>query len=72
MEAVAGRGVAQSDATGTFAANGRVWDAYESQSFWRSADGIDWEQLPEDAFQGGHSIFEMAFGWAEPSELCPL
>jgi hypothetical protein len=64
--------VAQSEATGTFAAAGRVWDAYENQSFWRSTNGIDWEQLPEGAFEGGHYIFEMAAGWAEPSELCPL
>ena len=64
--------VAQSEATGTFAANGRVWDGYESQSFWRSTNGIDWEELPADAFTGGHYIFEMAFGWAEPSDLCPL
>jgi hypothetical protein len=64
--------VAQSEATGTFAANGRVWSGYEDQSFWRSSNGVDWEQLPAGSFTGGHYIFEMAFGWAEPSELCPL
>lgn len=63
--------VAMSEATGTFAANGRVWDGYERQSFWRSTNGVDWEQLPASAFQGGHYVFEVAFGWAEPSELCP-
>ncbi|HWB78150.1 MAG TPA: hypothetical protein VG755_24465 [Nannocystaceae bacterium] len=63
--------VAQSEATGTFAANGRVWDAYENQSFYRSSNGVDWEVLPAGSFTGGHYIFEMAFGWAEPSELCP-
>jgi hypothetical protein len=63
--------VAMSDATGTFAANGRVWDGYETQSFLRSENGIDWEYLDAGAFEGGHYIFEMAFGWAEGSELCP-
>jgi hypothetical protein len=63
--------VAMSEATGTFAANGRVWDGYETQSFLRSENGVDWEYLPAGAFEGGHWIFEMAFGWAEPSEQCP-
>jgi hypothetical protein len=64
--------VAMSEETGTFAANGRVWNGYETQSFLRSENGIDWEYLPDDAFEGGHWIFEMAFGWAEPSDVCPL
>ena len=37
----------------------------------RSDDGANWEVLGDGAFTGGHPIFEMAFGWAEPSDLCP-
>ena len=63
--------VAHSEATGTFVAVDRVWSGYEDQTFLRSEDGIAWEPLGEGAFVGGHPIFHIAFGWGEPSEVCP-
>jgi hypothetical protein len=63
--------VAMSEATGTFVAVSRVWDGYEQQSFLRSEDGITWEPLGEGAFSGGHPIFHIAFGYGEPSDVCP-
>jgi hypothetical protein len=62
---------AMSEQTGTFVAVDRVWSAYEDQVFLRSEDGITWEPLPAGAFTPGHSIFHIAFGLAEPSEVCP-
>lgn len=62
---------AHSEATGSFVAVSRVWDGYQAQTFLRSDDGIAWEVLPPGAFSGGHPIFEIAFGYGEPSEACP-
>jgi len=63
---------AHGDATGSFVAVTRVWDGYEDQSFVRSDDGVNWEVLQTDAFTGGHPIFSITHGYAEPSELCPV
>ena len=62
---------AHSDATGSFVAVTRVWDGYEDQTIVRSDDGVSWEILEGEAFTGGHPIFYIAHGYAEPSELCP-
>ena len=62
---------AHSDATGSFVAVTRVWDGYEDQTMVRSDDGVNWEVLEGDAFTGGHPIFSITHGYAEPSELCP-
>ncbi len=62
---------AHSESTGSFVAVSRVWDGYESQTMMRSDDGLHWDVLPADAFAGGHPLFEMTFGYAEPSEVCP-
>ncbi len=64
--------VAHSEATGSFVAVDRVWSGYEAQTFLRSDDGVTWEALGDGAFAGGHPIFHIAFGWAEPSEECPV
>ena len=57
--------------SGTFVAHGNVWNGYESQNLLRSTDGLTWESLPQTAFVPGHAIHYMAFGYAEPSDLCP-
>lgn len=63
--------VARSDG-GTFVAVRGGWDVwYDKQRFYRSADGITWEELPPGAFKGGHPIRAIEFGWAEPSADCP-
>lgn len=58
-------------ASGTFVATGSVWDGYEKQHFFRSTDGLTWKSLPTTAFAQGHSIFYLAFGYADPSAACP-
>lgn len=47
----------------------QVW--YEKQEFYRSTDGINWTTLPESAFNGGHPINFMSFGYGAPSSACP-
>jgi hypothetical protein len=56
---------------GTLVALDSVWQGYENQQFYRSTDGLSWEELPANAFVASHSIFYIAFGYAEPSEVCP-
>lgn len=63
--------VARNPETGTFATSGNVWSGYEEQRFYRSADGVHWQALPDGAFRPSHNIFEMTFGYAEPSTVCP-
>lgn len=63
--------VAYSPDTGTFVAVGSVWDGYEDQRFLRSGDGLSWEVLSDSAGPGGHPIFHIGFGEAEPSADCP-
>jgi len=49
--------------------NGRQ-QHYDAQVFYRSADGVNWEVLPRDAYTGGHPIKVIAFGYGESSEHC--
>jgi hypothetical protein len=65
--------VARSD-TGSYVAVGGYWpeQSYDNQAFFRSDDGVTWERLPASAFTGGHPIFSIAFGYGEPSAVCPL
>jgi len=60
-----------SAATGTFVAVGNVWNGYGDQVFLRSEDGLTWEALPASAAPGGHPVFHITTGDAEPSTLCP-
>ncbi len=53
---------------GTLVAVNNVWLGYGDQTFQRSTDGLTWE---EAAFTGGHPIFFITSGWAEPSDVCP-
>ncbi|MEM6996640.1 MAG: hypothetical protein AAF721_39415, partial [Myxococcota bacterium] len=57
--------------SGAYVATPRVWDGYEEQSLLRSDNGVDWETLDAGSFEPGHPIFELAFGYGEPSALCP-
>lgn len=57
---------------GTFvAANGgwQVW--YASQRFFRSADGVTWDELPQGAFVGSHPIQHITWGEAPKPSVCP-
>ncbi len=62
--------VARSDA-GTLVAVGNVWQGYAEQTFYRSTDGLAWEELDEGSFAPSHPIFYLTFGYADPSEVCP-
>ncbi|MEZ4219799.1 MAG: hypothetical protein R3B13_02640 [Polyangiaceae bacterium] len=56
---------------GTYVGVRGGWDTwYEKQRFYRSADGIAWQELPAGSFSGGHPIIHMAFGRV-PAALCP-
>ena len=59
--------------TGTIVAVRGGWDVwYEDQVFYRSEDGITWEELDASAYTGGHPIRAIAFGYVDPSPACPL
>lgn len=63
--------VAHSPETGTFVAVNRGWQRwYGQQRFYRSADGVSWESLNEDAFVGSHPVRFLAFGRGEASVAC--
>ena len=51
---------------------GNVWEGYDQQSFYRSTDGLTWDELGAGAFVPSHGIFYVTFGYAEPSADCPL
>jgi len=58
--------------SGTFVAVSSGWGAwYESQKFFRSTDGVTWDELPAGAFVQSHPINHIVAGDAEPSTLCP-
>ncbi len=57
---------------GTFVAVRGGWQVwYDEQEFYRSTDGVNWTTLPQSAFNGGHPINFMTFGYAAPSSACP-
>ncbi|MEZ4447772.1 MAG: hypothetical protein R3B72_52330, partial [Polyangiaceae bacterium] len=58
-------------ADGAYVGFGSVWQGYEQQSLFRSTDGLTWEELGAPAYQQGHPIFYVTFGWGDPSEACP-
>lgn len=63
--------VGRSDA-GTFVAVNGGWQVwYDQQEFYRSADGITWDALPQGAFVGSHPIQFIAFGRTDPGVACP-
>lgn len=58
-------------ASGTLVAVGNVWEGYDQQTFYRSTDGLTWDELGDGSFVPSHSIFYIAFGYADPSSVCP-
>ena len=66
-------GVAAVSDQGTIVGVTSHWQQhYDSQVFYRSEDGVNWEVLPENAYTGGHPITTMTFGYGQPSEHCSL
>ncbi|GAB4203105.1 MAG: hypothetical protein OHK0013_16920 [Sandaracinaceae bacterium] len=62
--------VARSPA-GTFVAVRGGWDQWnESQRFYRSADGVRWDELPPEAARRSHPIGWIAWGLVERSRAC--
>ncbi|HET6583364.1 MAG TPA: hypothetical protein VFG69_07950, partial [Nannocystaceae bacterium] len=62
-------GAVARDDEGTFVAVRGGWQVwYESQEFYRSADGIAWEVLPPGAFVGSHPVNQIAFGRVDATE----
>jgi photosystem II stability/assembly factor-like uncharacterized protein len=65
-------GVTAVGAGGTIVGVSNGWQQhYDSQSFYRSEDGVHWDVLARDAYSGGHPIKVIAFGYGEPSQHCP-
>lgn len=59
-------------ANGTFVAVRGGWQVwYEQQKFYRSTDGVVWDELPAGAFKPGHPITAMAAGLVPRSAACP-
>jgi hypothetical protein len=60
-------------ADGTYVAQRDGWLVwYESQTLYRSTDGLTWTPLGAGAFEGGHPIRHIAFGYVQPSpDGCP-
>ena len=56
---------------GVFVAVGGGWDTwYAKQKFFRSDDGVTWQELAAGSFVGSHPITAMTSGWAAPSAAC--
>jgi hypothetical protein len=62
--------LARSPAGTLVAANAgwQVW--YDQQQFFRSTDGVHWDELPKTAFTGSHPINFIRFGYLPPSSDC--
>jgi hypothetical protein len=64
-------GAAAVSELGTFVAVNDGWQRwYEQQRFYRSDDGLTWEELAEGTFTGGHPIYFVGSGTAAPSPGC--
>lgn len=58
--------------SGTFvAANGGWQTWYASQRFFRSADGVTWDELPQASFVGSHPIQHIVWGVGPRPAACP-
>ena len=56
---------------GTFVAGNHEWQHwYDSQEFYRSTDGKNWESLSSDAFTGSHPVKFVQFGYVEAGAGC--
>jgi hypothetical protein len=59
-------------ASGTFVGVKGGWQVwYEQQRFYRSTDGLTWDELPEASAKRGHPITAMAAGTVARSAACP-
>lgn len=59
------------DDMGNFVAVRGGWQTwYDSQEFYRSTDGIQWEALAPGSFTGSHPVNHIAFGWLEDAAAC--
>ncbi|MBC7988727.1 MAG: exo-alpha-sialidase [Luteimonas sp.] len=59
-------------AQGTLVAVRGGWQTwYEQQRFYRSTDGILWDELPESAYRKGHPVIQIVWGLARKSAVCP-
>jgi hypothetical protein len=56
---------------GTYVAVNGGWDQwYDKQRFYRSADGITWDELPTSSFVGSHPMTHITWGAATTSTVC--
>ena len=56
---------------GALVASGGGWNTwYAAQKFYRSDDGVTWQELPAGDFVGSHPITAITFGWGAPSAAC--
>ncbi|MFO0728247.1 MAG: hypothetical protein U1E65_30985 [Myxococcota bacterium] len=53
------------------AANGGWQEWYERQHFYRSTDGVNWQELPAGSFAPSHPMTQMVWGEGRPSAACP-
>ncbi len=60
------------NANGTLVAVKGGWQTwYEQQRFYRSTDGVIWDELPTGSYEQGHPMTAVAAGFAERSTVCP-
>lgn len=64
-------GVAAVSDQGTIVGVSNEWgESYGAERFYRSEDGVNWEELSSGAYTGGHPIRTMTFGYGQPSAAC--
>ncbi|MDI1435907.1 hypothetical protein [Polyangium sorediatum] len=63
--------VTRSDGGTYVAVNGNWGQWYDQQRFFRSTDGVTWDELPAGAFPGSHPIQFITHGLGERSVVCP-
>lgn len=65
-------GAAARAQSGTFVAVRGGWQVwYDQQRFYRSTDGIIWDELATGDYEQGHPVTAMAAGFASRSAVCP-
>jgi len=64
--------VAMSDDASAYVAVNAGWQVwYEKQRFYKSKDGVKWDELPAGAYVGSHPIQFITYGIAKKSAVCP-
>ncbi len=65
-------GAAAMSENGTFVAVRGGWDVwYDKQRFYRSRDGVTWDELPDTAYRKWHPVTMISAGFASRSSVCP-